>query len=191
MLHPVMSVQETQRAGSGLACTNGPETSRMQFRRREKHLRMEHDHRLPLKALPGQAGRSLQSRLSQGRTRCRRGGRDIGAGQAARRGAGQGQGAKNDAGQGRGARVVRALLCLERMMDGGLARDPGPGQDLDLGKEEEGEGGMILRGVGEEVETCLRLDRAVLMVALCHLSLPEGHPRHLGDSWGAATRDTR
>ena len=191
MLHPVMSVLETRRAGSGLACMNGPETSRMQFRRREKHLKMGQDHRLPLKAPPGQAGRSLQSRLSQGRTRCRRGGRDIGAEQAARRGAGQGRGAKSDAGQGRGARVGRALLCLERTMDGDLARGPGPGQDLAPEKEEEGEGGMILRGVGEEVETCLRLDRAVLMVALCHLSLPEGHPRHPGDSWGAATRDTR
>merc|ERR1719234_3097411 len=142
----------------------------MQFRGREKQLRMGRDHHLLLKVLPGQVERSLQSRLFQGRRRCLKGGRDIGAEQAA----------KSDAGRGREARVARALLCLGRTtMDASLAQDLGPGPDLDP----EGEGGMILRGVEK--------DRAVLMVELSLLSSPEGLPRHPGGSWGAATRDTR
>merc|ERR1711971_1106795 len=105
---------------------------------------------LPRKALPGQAERSLQSRLFLGRRRCLlKGGRDIGVEQAARKGGGQGRGAKSDAGQGQGVKVVRAHLCLGRTMDTSLAPDLGPGQDLDL----EGEGGMTLRGV--------EMDRAV------------------------------
>merc|ERR1719234_556546 len=142
---------------------------------------MVRNHLLLLKALPGQAERSIINRLFQGRRRCLlRGGRDIGAEQAARRGAGRDLGAKSDAGRGRGARVVRALLCLGRTtMDASLAQDPGPGQDLDP----EGEGGMILTGVEK--------DRAVLMVELSLLSSPEGLLRHPGGSWGAAIRGTR
>ena len=188
MLRQAMSVPGTQRAGSALACMNGPETNRMQFRRRKKQLRMEHDPRLPLKALQGQAGRSLQSRQFQERMRCRRGGRGIEAEPAARREAGRGQGAEKDAGQGRGARVVRALQYLGRTRDVDLV--PDPGQDLDPAKEEE-EGGMTLRGAAEEVETCLRPDLAVLTVAPCHLSSPEGLPRPPGGSWGVVIKDIR
>ena len=190
MLRQAMSVPGTQRAGSALACMNGPEINRMQFRKRKKRLRMGHVPPLPLKALQGQAGRSLQSRQFQERMRCRRGGRGIGAEPAAKRDAGRGQEAEKDADLGRGARVVRVLQCLGRMRDVGLAPDPGPGQDLDLVIEEEEEG-MILRRVAEVAETCLRLDLAVLMVAPCHLSSPEGLPRPPGGSWGVVIKDIR
>ena len=188
MLRQAMSVPETQRAGSASVSMNGPGTNRMQFRRRKKQLRMEHDPCLPLKALQGQAGRSLQSRLFQGRMRCQRGGRGIEAEPAARREAGRGQGAEKDAGQGRGARVVRALQYPARTRDVDLV--PDPGQDLDPANGEE-EGGMTLRGAVEEVETCLQPDRVVLTVAVCHLSSPEDLPRLLGGNWGAAIRAIR
>ena len=189
MLHPAMSVPETQRGGSGSACTNGPETNRMQFRRRKKQLRMGHDPRLLLKAPQRQAGRSRQSRQFQERRRCPRGERGIEAERAARKDTGQGLGAKTDGGLGREARVGRVLRCLGRTTkDVGLAR--GQGLDPDPGKEEGG-GGMTLKGAAEEVEICLQLDQGVLMVALSHLSSQEGLPPLLGGNWGAAIRDIR
>ena len=167
MLLRATSVPETQRAGSVLACMNGPETNRMLFRRRRKQLRTAHGPRLLLKAHLGPAGRSRQSRQFLERTRCLKGGRGTGVEQAARRGADRGQEARRDAGREPGARVGRAHQCPGKTRDVDLAQDPG--QDQDQGTEEE-EGGMIQREAVEEEETCLPPDLAVLRVAPCHLS---------------------